>query len=146
MTTHAGRVALITGSGRGIGRAIADRLGAAGAAIAYLDQDPALAKTASDDAQKAGLAAIGIAADVANATEITKAVATIEKALGPIEILVNNAGISPKSGADGKRAPSWEMDVEEWQRVTAVNLTGAFICARAAVSYTHLTLPTILLV
>jgi 3-oxoacyl-[acyl-carrier protein] reductase len=130
MTSHAGRVALVTGSGRGIGRAIADRLGTAGAAVAYLDHDPALSKTAAEEAQNAGLKAFGISADVADAAAIAHAVAAIEKALGPIDILVNNAGISPKSGPDGKRSPSWAMDVEEWQRVTAVNLTGAFICAR----------------
>ena len=131
MTTHQGRVALVTGSGRGIGRAIADRLGAAGAAIAYLDHDAALAQTAAADAVKNGRKAIGIAADIADAKAIAEAVKEIENTLGPIDILVNNAGISPKSGADGKRALTWEMDVAEWQRVVDVNLTGAFICARS---------------
>ena len=131
MTTHQGRVALVTGSGRGIGRAIADRLGAAGAAIAYLDHDAALAQTAAADAVKNGRKALGIAADIADAKAIAEAVKEIENTLGPIDILVNNAGISPKSGADGKRALTWEMDVAEWQRVVDVNLTGAFICARS---------------
>ena len=131
MTTHQGRVALVTGSGRGIGRAIADRLGEAGASIAYLDHDPSLAQIASDEAIKHGRKALGIAADIADAAAIAEAVKTIEKTLGPIDILVNNAGISPKSGADGKRSLAWEMDVAEWQRVTDVNLTGAFICARS---------------
>ena len=131
MMTHQGRVALVTGSGRGIGRAIADRLGEAGALIAYLDHDPSLAQTAADEAMKHGRKALGIAADIADADAIAEAVKTIEQTLGPIDILVNNAGISPKSGADGKRALAWEMDVAEWQRVTDVNLTGAFICARS---------------
>ena len=131
MSTHTGRVALVTGSGRGIGRAIADRLGEAGAAVAYLDHDPELARSAADEAVKAGRAAIGVSADVADAQAIAKAVKQIEAALGPVDILVNNAGISPKSGQDGKRALTWEMDVEEWQRVVGVNLTGAFICSNA---------------
>jgi 3-oxoacyl-[acyl-carrier protein] reductase len=131
MSTHAGRVALVTGSGRGIGRAIADRLGEAGAAVAYLDHDPELARMAADDAVKAGRAAIGVSADVADAAAIAKAVKQIEAALGPVDILVNNAGISPKSGPDGKRALTWDMEIEEWQRVVGVNLTGAFICSHA---------------
>lgn len=131
MSTHAGRVALVTGSGRGIGRAIADRLGEAGAAVAYLDHDPELARMAADDAVKAGRAAIAVSADVADAAAIAKAVKQIEAALGPVDILVNNAGISPKSGSDGKRALTWDMDIEEWQRVVGVNLTGAFICSHA---------------
>lgn len=131
MSTHTGRVALVTGSGRGIGRAIADRLGEAGAAVAYLDHDPELARSAADEAVRAGRAAIGVSADVADAQAIAKAVKQIEAALGPVDILVNNAGISPKSGQDGKRALTWEMDVEEWQRVVGVNLTGAFICSNA---------------
>jgi 3-oxoacyl-[acyl-carrier protein] reductase len=130
MTGLHGRVALVTGSGRGIGRAIADRLGAAGAAVAYLDHDADLARTAAAEAVKAGRKALGIVADIADAQAIKSAVAEIEKTLGPVDILVNNAGISPKSGPDGKRALAWEMEVEEWQRVTDVNLTGAFICAR----------------
>ena len=131
MSTHAGRVALVTGSGRGIGRAIADRLGQAGADVAYLDHDPELARWAADEAVKAGRSAIGVAADVADAMAVAKALKQVEAALGPVDILVNNAGISPKSGKDGKRAMAWEMDIEEWQRVVGVNLTGAFICSNA---------------
>lgn len=130
MTAHQGRVALVTGSGRGIGRAIADRLGASGTHVAYLDHDRALAEDAAATAVKLGRKAYAVVADIADADAVGQAVTEIEKTLGPIDILVNNAGISPKSGSDGKRALAWEMDVAEWQRVTDVNLTGAFLCAR----------------
>ena len=131
MSTHRGRVAVVTGAGRGIGRAIADAHAFAGAAIAYLDHDAALADSAAADAKARGAQAIGLAADVADYTAIEHAMARAAEALGPIDILINNAGISPKSGADGKRAPAWEMPPEEWQRVLDVNLTGAFNCTRA---------------
>lgn len=131
MSSHAGRVALVTGAGRGIGRAIADRLGEAGAHVAYLDHDPELAKGAAEAARKAGRSAVAVSADVADPEAVARAVSEVEASLGGIDILVNNAGISPKSGKDGKRALTWEMDIGEWQRVVGVNLGGAFICSHA---------------
>lgn len=131
MSSHQGRVVVVTGGGRGIGRAIADAHAAAGAAVAYLDHDASLADSAAADARMRGIKAIGVAADVANFKEIDTAMKRVAEALGPIDVLVNNAGISPKSGTDGKRALAWEMDPDEWRRVLDVNLTGAFNCTRS---------------
>lgn len=131
MSSHQGRVVVVTGGGRGIGRAIADAHAAAGAAVAYLDHGASLADSAAADARMRGLKAIGVAADVANFKEVETAMKRVAEALGPIDVLINNAGISPKSGTDGKRALAWEMDPDEWRRVLDVNLTGAFNCTRA---------------
>jgi 3-oxoacyl-[acyl-carrier protein] reductase len=131
MTSAQMKIALVTGSGRGIGRAIADRLCVSGFAVAYLDHDATLAQEAANAATTAGHKAFGVVADIADAQAVRQAVIAVERTLGPIDSLVNNAGISPKSGSDGKRALTWEMEVEEWQRVSDVNLTGAFLCARA---------------
>jgi 3-oxoacyl-[acyl-carrier protein] reductase len=124
-------VVLVTGAGRGIGRAIADAHAGAGAKVIYLDQDAALATAAADAAAARGAATLGFAADVTDEVAVRAAVARGAEAFGPITALVNNAGISPKSGADGRKAPIWEMDAAEWRRVVEVNLTGAFLCAAA---------------
>ena len=111
--THAGRVAIVTGAGRGIGAAIAAELAARGARVAALEADPALAKEAG-----------AILCDVADRAAVDAACAGVEAEFGPVDILVNNAGISPKH--DGRAAPVQEMDPAEWDRVLAVNLTGAW--------------------
>ncbi|MEP9376132.1 SDR family NAD(P)-dependent oxidoreductase [Aquabacter sp. CN5-332] len=130
MSSHSGRVALVTGAGRGIGRAMADAHADAGAAVIYLDHDRELARAAAEDAAKRGAKAVGLAADVADFAAMAAAVEEGTDALGPIDILVSNAGISPKSGVDGRRADTWDMDAAEWRRVIDVNLTGAFNCVR----------------
>ncbi|MFG1420959.1 SDR family oxidoreductase [Roseixanthobacter liquoris] len=128
--SHRGRVVLVTGSGRGIGRAMADAHADAGAAVAYLDHDPALAQEAADSAKARGVTAVAVAADVADYDAVAAAIGTATAALGPIDVLVNNAGISPKSGADKRRVDAFAMDPAEWRRVIDVNLTGAFNCTR----------------
>lgn len=131
--THQGEVVLVTGAGRGIGQAIADAHAAAGAAVLYLDFDPALAKAAAEAATSKGWKAKALSANVGDPVAVAVAVAEGIAAFGAITALVNNAGISPKSGSKGGKAPIWEMGAQEWGQVLDVNLSGAFHCIKAVI-------------
>ena len=113
-----GRVAVVTGGGRGIGEAIARGLAAAGAAVAVwdLDGERALA-TAKVLVAEHGGRAIGVRADVADAPSVDAAVRSTEEGLGPIDILVNNAGIDVIG-------PFLDSDPSSWARIIDVNLRG----------------------
>lgn len=118
------QVALVTGGGRGIGRAIAQALAAAGATVAVLSRSKEeLAETVRLIEQDRGRAA-AFAADVTDAQAIQNAVRSIEQSLGSIDILVNNAG-TPKP-----LAPFAESDITEWWRGMEVNLLGPALCSR----------------
>ena len=137
MSSHAGRVAVVTGAGRGIGRAVADALAAAGASVAYLDTEAELAEAAAAAARERGQAAMAHGVDVGDETAVGAAFAAVAAAFGPVDVLVNNAGISPKSGSDGRRAEADAIGLDEWRRVLDVNLTGAFLCTRAVLPGMH---------
>ena len=123
-----GRAALVTGAGRGIGRAIALRLAADGAAVAVNDIE-ASAKETCEQIIEAGGLATPVLGDVSSEPEVSSFVELAVRELGRLDILVNNAGIFPWR--------AWtEIPVEEWDRVMAVNVRGAFLCARC--SYPHL--------
>jgi 3-oxoacyl-[acyl-carrier protein] reductase len=117
-----GKCAVVTGGAQGIGRAIAERLLESGAAVSLWDQDAAL--VASTAAEMSGTVH-HFAADVSKADEVDAATTATRKALGGIDILVANAGIS------GPNHPLWEYPPEAWQRVLDINLTGVFLCCRA---------------
>jgi 2-dehydro-3-deoxy-L-rhamnonate dehydrogenase (NAD+) len=117
-----GQVALVTGGGRGIGAGIARRLHAAGARIAVFDRDLPTAQALADDLE--GLALVG---DVCSAHQVADAVELAERHLGPLSILVNNAGIT------GPTDLSWNLDVDEVRAVFEVNMIGPFLFCKALV-------------
>jgi len=119
-----GRTAVVTGGAQGFGKAITERFVASGAKVAIWDRDTALAeKTAA----VLGEGVVVIGCDVTEPDAVAKARDATVKALGRIDILINNAGIA------GANAKVWETDVEEWRKVMRVNLDGPFICSRAVV-------------
>ncbi|MFH0846698.1 MAG: 3-oxoacyl-ACP reductase family protein [Chloroflexota bacterium] len=120
-----GKIALVTGASRGIGRACAVALSAAGTDIAvnYLVNRKAAGETCSL-IEHLGRRALPVQADVSKLSDVTRMVETIGKELGPIEILVNNAGVA-------KRV-SWDSIPEaDWDEVVAVNLKSAFLVTQA---------------
>jgi 3-oxoacyl-[acyl-carrier protein] reductase len=119
-----GRVALVTGGARGIGEATAERLAEDGAAIAIADLDGA-EETAARIAARHGVKAIGLKANVTQATEVEAMVEEIARRLGSLDILVNNAGITRDNLI-------YKMTDVDWDAVAAVHLKGAFLCSRAA--------------
>lgn len=128
MKSHENRVVLVTGAGSGIGQSIAEAFAQNGAAVGVLDFNGENAERTAAKLQGQGLKAHGCRADVADFNAVTCACAEIEKVLGPIDTIINNAGISPKR--NGVRVEAWQMDVEEWRRVVDVNLSGAFNTVR----------------
>ncbi|MDP6352951.1 MAG: SDR family NAD(P)-dependent oxidoreductase [Alphaproteobacteria bacterium] len=126
--SHDDRCVLVTGAGRGIGRAIALAFADAGARVGALDQDADSAAETAALAESRGTAAVAVGADVSDYPRMEDALAKVVDTLGPVDILINNAGISPKQ--DGVRVPFTELDPAEWTEVVAVNLTGCFNAAR----------------
>ena len=122
-----GRIALVTGGSRGIGRAICLALAAAGADVAvnYRRQEAA-AEAVCAQIRKTGRRALKIAADVTAEEDVRRLVASVEETLGPIAILVNNAGI-----AEAVRLE--ELTVAIWEKTIAANLTSVFRVAQAVV-------------
>jgi 3-oxoacyl-[acyl-carrier protein] reductase len=118
-----GAVALVTGSSRGIGRAIALRLANLGASIAICGRDAKALASAEAELKKSGSLVYSQIADVTRSSDVTSLVSKAENALGPITILVNNAGI-------GLFGPAHEKTEAEWDRVLDTNLKGVFLVTR----------------
>jgi NAD(P)-dependent dehydrogenase (short-subunit alcohol dehydrogenase family) len=120
-----GRVALVTGGTKGLGRAIADALAEAGADVAVTARDgEAAARVASEIARAAGRKTLGIATDVTVATQVEAMVGRVLGSLGRIDILVNNAGINI-------RGPIEQLAEADWDAVLDTNLKGPWLCCRA---------------
>jgi NAD(P)-dependent dehydrogenase (short-subunit alcohol dehydrogenase family) len=119
-----GRRAVVTGGAQGIGRAIAERFLASGASVSLWDRDQTLVESTARELSTRGDTR-ALAMDVKNAGEVDAAARSTERALGGIDILVANAGIS------GPNFPLWEYPPEAWQQVIDTNLTGVFLCCRA---------------
>ncbi len=125
MTPPAG-VALVTGAGRGLGAEVARGLARAGLAVGLLGRSrPALQDVADAIAVAGGRAAVAVA-DVRSFGEVVAAVDVVEEALGPVDLLVNNAGV-----IDPVEEPVWEADPQVWREVVETDLLGPFHCVRA---------------
>ena len=117
-----GQVAVVTGAGQGIGEGIATRLGQAGARVAILDTNRAAAEEVAGR-----LKGVGLLCDVSSASSVQQAIEEVQRQLGPIQILVNNAGIT------GRTLPLWELEESDLDQVYAVNLKGVFLMCRAVI-------------
>ena len=121
------RIAVVTGGGSGLGRSISIRLAADGHRVAVVDVDVEKAEKVAAEIQAAGVKAIAVGCDVSDEAGVESAFATVRHALGPVEILVTSAAIAGFTRFD-------LITLDEWNRYLAVNLTGTFLCARAALS------------
>ena len=120
-----GRVAIVTGAARGIGWETAETLAAAGARVVLADLDHETLESAVAEIRALSLHATAIVADIADEASVNSMVQATLKREGRLDILVNNAGIAI-------RRPAVELALGDWDKVLSVNLTGSFLCARAA--------------
>ncbi len=121
-----GQIALVTGAAQGIGEAIALALAGEGADVVVNDVDEARAKTAAARVRELGRRALPWVADVSRGEAVDAMMAAVVRELGQLDILVNNAGI-------GQRMMAEDISEADWRRVIDVNLTGVFLCSRAAI-------------
>jgi NAD(P)-dependent dehydrogenase (short-subunit alcohol dehydrogenase family) len=119
-----GRIILVTGGASGIGLAAARSVAREGGSVAILDLDAARTEQAVSEFRAQGVNAYGACADVTNWTAVSEALRSAETALGPLDGLVNNAGVAGLGSVH-------EADAGQWERIIAVNVTGVFLVAKA---------------
>ncbi len=119
------KVALVTGAGRGIGKALARALAAAGTRVCVNDINPTSAEATAAAIVAEGREAFAYVGDVAQRMHVQMMVEEIVQRWGRLDILINNAGVEP-------HAPILELDPYDWERTLAVNLTGTFLCTQVA--------------
>lgn len=122
----AGKIALVTGGGAGLGRGIVERFANEGAAVVLLEIRADWAAAVEAGAKAVGQSVIGVCGDVTRLADVKVAVSRCQS-IGGLDILVNNAGVSSPAAVD-----LLDMSLEEWQRVMSVNLDGPLLCIREA--------------
>jgi NAD(P)-dependent dehydrogenase (short-subunit alcohol dehydrogenase family) len=120
-----GQVAIVTGGGRGIGRGIAQAIAGANGVVAVVARSEDQLYETVELITRCGGQAIAVTADITEPKEVEYMTRQVEQQLGPVDILINNAGVI------GPLGPLWEIDLEDWRRTTDVNLYGSFLCSRA---------------
>lgn len=124
MSKLAGDVAVVTGGGGGLGRAISLELASSGADIAVVDLNAEAAQATADEIeQKTGARALALAADVSRDEDVAAAISAALDRFGRLSVLVNNAGIAPRGSVV-------DLSLEDWDRTIATNLTGTFLLCR----------------
>lgn len=118
-----GRVALVTGGGRGIGAAVAEQLAKQGARVAVAARSESQVKRVADRLRRGGAKAVGLVADVSSEGEVACLVSETASRLGPVDVLVCNAGVATS-------APLVRTSLEQWNKLMQVNATGPFLCMR----------------
>jgi len=119
------QVTIVTGAGRGLGRAISVALAQAGAAVGVVARSEAQIAETAGAVKQAGGEPLAVIADVSDSAAVERAVRQVEGALGPVDLLVNNAA------TPGPLGPMWEADADDWWHSFEVNLRGPFLCSRA---------------
>lgn len=124
-----GKVAVVTGAGQGIGRAIALRLAASGATLALVDLNLPAVEEVGQEVADFGTKSIAIRTDVSKSDQVCSMVERTLQAFSQIDILINNAGIA------GKTAPLTELEESDWDLVIDVNLKSVFLCCKAVIDH-----------
>jgi len=120
-----GQVAIVTGGGRGVGLGIVEALAGQGMSIAVVGRSAGEIESAAATVTARNVPALAVAADVTDWSSVAEMVARVEHKLGPVDLLVNNAGRAHAIG------PPWELDPDDWWRDVEVNLRGTFLASRA---------------
>jgi NAD(P)-dependent dehydrogenase (short-subunit alcohol dehydrogenase family) len=125
MSALADQVAVVTGGGRGIGRAIALGLAAAGSAVAVVARTAAQVAEVAGEIAAGGGRSLAAAGDVSQPGEMDRIIGAVDRSFGPVDLLVNNAGLA------GPIGPTWEASPDQWWRCLEVNLRGPLLGCRA---------------